>query len=466
MNIISTSVRFGTDVDQKLKNSDANSIASLLSQFTLTKETNGKRYEREFERQELATLHSSIASQLALSGELDGALKAFEVALSAKADFESSNASARSSKKRIAYVSSVEHQPRLTVRIPETCISIVKEVEVRFEELANVLESNDVGLEAKERSLDRCFLTYGAMVPLVYTLGGQLKMLGMTESSHNTQANEVKAADNAEGDLNAGKGPVSISIATKTSTDAISRTDRETKSEQSDYSHEANGGDATLVGDPNKWIKSLDDPAKLVVIEYDDLLPIWNFFSAPLKQRFEKQKALIQNIYETKIERYNAKTAALGAILHENKTLESRTKFPLPNNTDVTSINLAPKYKLGEKIHYGVQGVEGAISQQGKLEADFSIWNQLLPSDNATFFAHDGNIFTYISLSTSFDPPSAIETPKPFLLTNKFFVHSTQFNQPHGLAWGVTVEEAPISNVFPTKNYIGDLAFLRTISKL
>lgn len=240
-----------------------------------------------YEEERLRDIHDSSSFNLLASTSLGATLKKVDVFAEQAASFGSRKEARTEKSKRELFVSAVWECRKATIAVPEREIVIAEDAENR---IRRVLADNP-NLRNIDLLEHDVFLTYGILVPLRYVLGGRYRKKDQVNSSQSLSA--------ARSGFDAGFARhLKVSIP-KAGIEAGSRMGAGGGSEQGSHDEiaitwtfghaDTEGGAPAVDGKMADWVESLDDVAALAVIGYEDVRPIWHFFSDDLREAFERR---------------------------------------------------------------------------------------------------------------------------------------------------------------------------------
>ncbi len=416
---------------------------------------NTNRY-RAFESAILRDIYSSSTFNLVF--ESNGSLLAEGVSLEGgqAAAITRKKEQFESKEERLVYVSAVIQEWRASIVLDR---SMVKATQTLQENVSNILDGFESDLQnLPERKIQlveqliASFETEGLVVPLTYHVGGRLSYSSQDNTTKSLNASttefETVMEHHAKVSIDAAKAGVETKSGAgyhSLDIDASGKTYHFTRKDSSCI-----GGDTSQQSSIGKWISSLDDASKLGVIGYDGLVPIWEFFEEPLRNRlfkFFKPSDLIS----TYAKRVNDSAQNGENVL---TLLDAKEELKM-----VKIVDAPEKALINSWVTVGLTEAELPGSTALDVPKVMEDWSPLgSSSKEITIGVNDKKMaITYLKIRTSYDPPGKWEITDGGLLERQVSIRFTA-HKMRGQTWTIEACHAPVAlTVMPERQY-SDLA--------
>lgn len=453
-----------TPAFRKLGSDERKAIAAFFVQEHLASFPNaGHTYVQAFESEALAKIHQSEAMHLIFESGGNAVVEGVNFGGGTSSSNQSSQERSSKLATRDLHVSMVREEVILSIRLPRALIEVPKDRQATYDAALARFEREAERIPAADREgrLHRLRLNLletiqrlGLVVPTVYLLGGRLTSSTSEHTSESIDAStrtvrtRFASMFSAEVPLvGGGKAKGGVETAnTESNTNASA-------SQSHGFQLESTGGDSTLAGKPQEWVRSLSNAGSVAVIGWQEPLPIWDFFDAPLKARFQRLLPLsfLTDLFEERVKDGLARQTWWSTLQAEAAAL-AKTSFSR-KDLDVKQVSKsfgikAPKLPSALPLHDSWKDVDYAL-----------VGNRV--REQAVVAAKD-HVITYFSMSTNFDPPGVWRITSGGLRQEELTVEM-ESETLRGFNWHIEAEQALKADILPSPTLTGDIVCLKAL---
>lgn len=449
---------------RKLGPEDRKAIASYFLQERLASFPNtGQNFVQAFENQALAKIHKSEAMHLIFDQAGNAVVEGISLGGGTSSSMQTSSEHASRTASRELHLSMVREEVVLAIKLPRVLIEVPADrqttynnVLARFEREVERLPVADRESRLKRLRLDLLdsIQRLGLLVPTVYLLGGRLTS-GTTEMSTESTEASVKSVKSRFAAMFSAEVPLVAGGKSKSGveTDSSESNSKSTSAQSHSLTLESTGGDSTLAARPQDWVRSLSNPGSIAVVGWQEPLPVWEFFDAPLRERFAKHLplAFLTEVFEARV-KDGLQRQEWSFTLRAEATRLSNTSFSR-KDLDVKQVSRSFGIKSGKipaakKLHDAWREVDYALIGSRVREQ--------------AIVAEPDHVITYFSMSTNFDPPG-IWSITDGGLNHEELVVRMESDTLHGFNWHIEAEQAPGKDIAPSPTLMADIVCLKAL---
>ncbi|MEA9587454.1 MAC/perforin domain-containing protein [Xanthomonas sp. WHRI 10064A] len=384
----------------------------------------------------LRDLHGSSAFKLVYSAGAEGSVDGVMVGGEDHFSYQSSNRQLTKQRERSVHVSSVRRVTKASITLPRELIHVSADIQSVFENALDTLDASANFADQRPQDPEQVFENVlrvlgskGAMIPRTYLLGGQITIKDQMQSDQTLTSieDEKKVTFEQEVAAEAKQAGVKVNAQTQVgNTEKKGSANSNSKQSASRRLHMI-GGAAGLAESPAEWIKSLEDPTNWDIIGYDNCLPVWEFFDAPLRERWRKFANRFRQLLEAEIKKEYAKHDNLINLLKDRARLQERGPDSI-------------------RASFGIANLPGSSTAEEMPWQVSEDWKFTSLSSGQAVQLNQDEVITYISIFTAFSPPGTWEVTSGGLMESELRMSFKQ-ESLRGMSWHVDVQRAKRSAI-------------------